>query len=134
MRAIPSIGTPEGGGVGQGQNRGSAHSALCGVFGLSLVPCYGARIFRRRTDCLIKVDREERPDIDETCMSAVQAMTGQGGWPMTVFLTPDLRPFFGGTYFPPEDRHGRPGFPKLLQAIAEFFRQDRDGVRARLPN
>lgn len=79
----------------------------------------------------IKVDREERPDIDEIYMSAVQAMSGQGGWPMTVFLTPDLRPFFGGTYFPPEDRHGRPGFPKLLQAIAEFYRQDRDGVESK---
>ena len=59
----------------------------------------------------IKVDREERPDLDEIYMAAVQAMTGSGGWPMSVFLTPDLRPFFGGTYFPPEDRHGMAGFP-----------------------
>ena len=57
----------------------------------------------------IKVDREERPDLDEIYMSAVQAMTGSGGWPMTMFLTPDLKPFHGGTYFPPTDRYGRPG-------------------------
>ena len=83
MRVIPSIGTPiEGGGVGQGENRGSTNSACCGVFGLSLVPCYGARIFRKRTDRLDKVDREERPDIDEIYISEIQAMSGQGGWPM----------------------------------------------------
>jgi len=56
----------------------------------------------------IKVDREERPDLDEIYMKAVQAMTGSGGWPMSVFLTPDLEPFFGGTYFPPTQRYGRP--------------------------
>ncbi|MDP6984981.1 MAG: thioredoxin domain-containing protein, partial [Candidatus Latescibacteria bacterium] len=61
----------------------------------------------------IKVDREERPDLDEIYMAAVQAMTGSGGWPMTVFLTPDLRPFYGGTYFPPDDRYGRPGFGRV---------------------
>ena len=55
-------------------------------------------------------------------------MTGQGGWPMTVFLTPDLQPFYGGTYFPPEDRHGRPGFPRVLQAIADYYRENRAGV------
>ena len=60
----------------------------------------------------IKVDREERPDLDEIYMNAVQVMTRQGGWPMTVFLTPDLKPFYGGTYYPPTDRYGRPGFPK----------------------
>ena len=76
----------------------------------------------------IKVDREERPDVDEIYMTAVQAMTGQGGWPMTVFLTPDLKPFYGGTYFPPEDRHGRPGFPRVLQAIADYYRENRAGV------
>ena len=58
----------------------------------------------------IKVDREERPDLDEIYMNAVQIMTRQGGWPMTVFLTPDLKPFYGGTYYPPTDRYGRPGF------------------------
>ena len=76
----------------------------------------------------IKVDREERPDVDEIYMTAVQAMTGQGGWPMTVFLTPDLQPFYGGTYFPPEDRYGRPGFPRVLQAIADYYRENRAGV------
>ena len=59
----------------------------------------------------IKVDREERPDVDQIYMKAVQSMTGRGGWPMTVFLTPDGTPFYGGTYFPPVDRHGMPGFP-----------------------
>ena len=66
----------------------------------------------------IKVDREERPDIDSIYMKAVQAITGSGGWPMTVFLTSNAEPFYGGTYFPPEDRPGLPGFPKVLQAIA----------------
>ena len=59
----------------------------------------------------IKVDREERPDLDEIYMNAVQMLTGRGGWPMTMFLTPDGKPFYGGTYFPPEDRQGMPGFP-----------------------
>ena len=59
----------------------------------------------------IKVDREERPDLDETYMNVVTALTGRGGWPLSVFLTPDLKPFYGGTYFPPEDRGGLPGFP-----------------------
>lgn len=76
----------------------------------------------------IKVDREERPDLDEIYMAAVQAMTGSGGWPMTVFLTPDLRPFYGGTYYPPEDSHGRPGFPRVLAAVAGHFRNHRDRV------
>ena len=76
----------------------------------------------------IKVDREERPDLDEIYMGAVQAMTGSGGWPMTVFLTPDLRPFYGGTYFPPEDRHGRPGFPTVLGAVAQHYRDQREKV------
>ena len=76
----------------------------------------------------IKVDREERPDIDSIYMMAVQAMTGQGGWPMTVFLTPDGVPFFGGTYYPPEDRQGMPGFPKVLQAISKVYRESRGEV------
>ncbi|HCL29600.1 MAG TPA: thioredoxin domain-containing protein [Candidatus Latescibacteria bacterium] len=76
----------------------------------------------------IKVDREERPDIDEIYMTAVQAMTGQGGWPMTVFLTPDLRPYYGGTYYPPDDRHGRPGFPRVLQAVSDHYTGQRDRV------
>jgi uncharacterized protein YyaL (SSP411 family) len=69
----------------------------------------------------IKVDREERPDLDEIYMTAVQSMTGQGGWPLNVFLTPEGRPFYGGTYFPPEDRYGRPGFPALLAAISDAW-------------
>ncbi len=69
----------------------------------------------------IKVDREERPDIDGIYMEAVQMMTGQGGWPMSVFLLPDLRPFFGGTYFPPDDKWGRPGFKNVLLRLAEVY-------------
>ena len=76
----------------------------------------------------IKVDREERPDLDGIYMNAVQMMTGHGGWPMTVFLTPDGRPFYGGTYFPPVDRQGMPGFPRLLIALAEAWRERRDEV------
>ena len=78
----------------------------------------------------IKVDREERPDLDDVYMAAVQALTGGGGWPMSVFLTPELEPFFGGTYFPPEDRHGMPGFPRVLSAVADAYRTRRDDVVA----
>ena len=76
----------------------------------------------------VKVDREERPDVDAVYMSAVQAMTGAGGWPMTVVMTPDGEPFFGGTYFPPDDRFGRPGFPKVLDALADAWHNRRDEV------
>jgi len=76
----------------------------------------------------IKVDREERPDLDAIYMQAVQAMTGGGGWPLTVFLTPDARPFFGGTYFPPEDKHGMSGFPLVLRAVADSYRNRRREV------
>jgi len=76
----------------------------------------------------IKVDREERPDLDEIYMAAVQAMTGSGGWPMTVFLTPELQPFYGGTYFPPDNRFGRPGFKTLLERLAEAWDTRRDEV------
>lgn len=76
----------------------------------------------------IKVDREERPDVDKVYMSAVQTMVGQGGWPLSVFLTPDLRPFYGGTYFPPKDGYGRPGFPSLLERINEVWQQERENV------
>jgi uncharacterized protein YyaL (SSP411 family) len=76
----------------------------------------------------IKVDREERPDIDEIYMTAVQLLTGQGGWPLTVFLTPDLKPFFGGTYFPPQDRWGRPGLLTVLKAIVELYRKEREKI------
>ncbi len=76
----------------------------------------------------IKVDREERPDLDDVYMAAVQTLTGSGGWPMSVFLTPTLEPFFGGTYFPPEDRHGMPGFPRVLGAISAAYRDRRNEV------
>src|SRR5438093_7884716 len=76
----------------------------------------------------IKVDREERPDLDDVYMAAVQAMTGGGGWPMSVFLTPDLQPFFGGTYFPPDDRHGMPSTPRVLSGVADAFRSRRAEV------
>ena len=73
----------------------------------------------------VKVDREERPDVDAVYMQAVQAMSGHGGWPMTMFLAPDGRPFFGGTYYPNTDRHGMPGFPRVLQAVDEAWRERR---------
>jgi uncharacterized protein YyaL (SSP411 family) len=76
----------------------------------------------------IKVDREERPDVDSIYMQAVQMMTGHGGWPMSVFLTPDGRPFYAGTYFPPSDRHGLPGFPRVLAHVASAFRTRRADV------
>ena len=76
----------------------------------------------------IKVDREERPDVDNIYMQAVQTLTGRGGWPMTVFLTPDGKPFYGGTYFPPSDRQGMPGFPRLLEAVADAYNSKRDDV------
>jgi len=76
----------------------------------------------------IKVDREERPDVDRIYMTFVQATTGGGGWPMSVWLTPDLQPFFGGTYFPPENRWGHPGFSSVLGQIASAWRTDRDQV------
>src|SRR6201988_4818990 len=76
----------------------------------------------------IKVDREERPDIDHVYMTFVQATTGSGGWPMSVWLTPELKPFFGGTYFPPSARWGRPGFTEILQQIAQVWRGERGKV------
>jgi len=78
----------------------------------------------------IKVDREERPDIDKVYMTAVQATTGSGGWPMSVWLTPDLKPFFCGTYFPPDARYGRPGFKELLQRIEDVWEGNHTGVLA----
>lgn len=76
----------------------------------------------------IKVDREERPDIDRIYMTYVQATTGSGGWPMSVFLTPDLKPFFGGTYFPPDNRYQRPGFATVLERLAEAWKKDRERI------
>ncbi|MDD5542551.1 MAG: thioredoxin domain-containing protein [Acidobacteriia bacterium] len=72
----------------------------------------------------IKVDRDERPDIDTRLQAAVQTISGQGGWPLTAFLTPEGKPFFGGTYFPPEDRYGRPGFKRILFTLAEYYKKD----------
>jgi hypothetical protein len=76
----------------------------------------------------VKVDRDERPDVDSRYQAAVQAMSGQGGWPLTAFLTPDGRPFFGGTYFPPEDLWGRPGFKRVLSSIASAYREKHNDV------
>ncbi|MFE4666155.1 thioredoxin domain-containing protein [Streptomyces sp. NPDC056716] len=76
----------------------------------------------------VKVDREERPDVDAVYMEAVQAATGQGGWPMTVFLTPDAEPFYFGTYFPPAPRHGMPGFPQVLEGVRQAWEQRREEV------
>jgi uncharacterized protein YyaL (SSP411 family) len=78
----------------------------------------------------IKVDREERPDVDKIYMTFVQSTTGSGGWPLNVFLTPDLKPFFGGTYFPPDNRHGRPSFLSLLQQIAGLWRERKMEIAA----
>ncbi|HVR05412.1 MAG TPA: thioredoxin domain-containing protein [Solirubrobacteraceae bacterium] len=78
----------------------------------------------------VKVDREERPDIDALYMEAVQGMTGHGGWPLNVFLTPDQLPFYGGTYFPPQPRHGMPAWSEVLQAIAELWRERAPDIRA----
>ena len=77
----------------------------------------------------IKVDREERPDLDQIYMNAVQMMTHHGGWPMTVFLTPDAVPFYGGTYFPPQDRYNIPGFPRVLIGVAEAYKERQDEIR-----
>ncbi|MGB7156774.1 MAG: DUF255 domain-containing protein [Tepidisphaeraceae bacterium] len=76
----------------------------------------------------IKVDREERPDVDQLYMTAVQVLTRHGGWPMSVWLTPDLRPFYGGTYFPPEDAHGRPGFVTVLRELEDAYKNRKDDV------
>ena len=76
----------------------------------------------------IKVDREERPDLDSIYMDAVQTMTGHGGWPLTVFLTPDKKPFFGGTYFPPIDKHGLPSFKKILLNISQLYEKDKKTI------
>ena len=76
----------------------------------------------------IKVDREERPDLDSIYMKAIQVTTGSGGWPLTAFLTPDCKPFYGGTYFPPEDRHGIPGFPKLLKSVSDAYINSRSEI------
>ena len=102
------------------------------------MPRHGARVVRERevAELLnrdfvpIKVDREERPDVDDIYMPAVQTMTGSGGWPLSLFLTPDGKPFYGGTYFPPDDRYGRPGFPSVLAAIADAWKNRREELEA----
>ena len=86
-----------------------------------------ARVMNEHFVC-IKVDREERPDVDSVYMEAVVALTGHGGWPMTVFVTPDGEPFYGGTYYPPEARHGLPSFRQVLNAVAEAWRERRDDI------
>ena len=76
----------------------------------------------------IKVDREERPDVDKVYMTPVQALTGSGGWPLSAWLTPDLKPYYGGTYFPPESKYGRPGFPDILLQLSKAWQEQRDKV------
>src|SRR5271154_4189 len=76
----------------------------------------------------VKVDRDERPDVDTRYQAAVSAISGQGGWPLTGFLTPDGRPYYGGTYFPPDDAMGRPGFRRILSAVADAYRTRRAEV------
>ena len=76
----------------------------------------------------VKVDREERPDVDAIYMNACQAMTGQGGWPMSLFLTPDGKPFYGGTYFPPVRRYNMPAFGEILLNIARLWQEDRQAI------
>src|SRR6478672_6374165 len=79
----------------------------------------------------VKVDREERPDVDAIYMEAVQAISGQGGWPMTVFLDPDGVPFYGGTYFPPDESRGMPSFRMVMEAVIDAFERKRDEIRER---
>ena len=94
----------------------------CHVMEREIVRGRARRQFLNEHFVSIKVDREERPDVDKIYMTFVQSTTGSGGWPMNVFLTPDLKPFFGGTYFPPDARYGRPSFLQLLQQIASSGR------------
>src|SRR5256885_2712099 len=89
-----------------------------------------AALMNERYVC-VKVDREERPDVDGIYMDAVVAMTGHGGWPLTVFLTPEGEPFLGGTYFPPEPRHGMPSFQQVLVAVSDLYRERRGDVDER---
>ena len=81
----------------------------------------------------VKVDREERPDVDAIYMEAVQAITGHGGWPMTVFLDPDGVPFYGGTYFPPDERRGMPSFRMVMEAVVHAFETQREEIREKAP-
>src|ERR1700704_2983669 len=81
----------------------------------------------------VKVDREERPDVDALYMEAVQAISGQGGWPMTVFLDPEGVPFYGGTYFPPDEGRGMPSFRMVMEAVVDAFERKRDEIGERAP-
>src|SRR4028119_836817 len=82
----------------------------------------------------IKIDREERPDLDHIYMEAVQLMTGSGGWPLNVFLTPDLKPFYGGTYFPPEPAFNRPSWKEILLSISEIYKEKREEIHQQAEN
>src|ERR687894_489238 len=87
-----------------------------------------ARLMNEHFVC-IKVDREERPDVDAIYMEACQAMTGHGGWPLNAFVTPEQVPFYAGTYFPPEERHGMPSWRRVLKGVADAWDQQRDEIR-----
>ena len=140
MPAIPSTGTP--GETKRSRARGDEDKPIFLSIGYST--CHWCHVMEHesfesqpiaealnRDFVSIKVDREERPDVDRVYMSFVQATTGSGGWPMSVFLTPDLKPFFGGTYFPPTSRWGRPGFADLLaRARPRVARRAREGRRS----
>src|SRR5579859_5686803 len=86
-----------------------------------------AALMNERFVC-VKVDREERPDVDAICMEACQALTGRGGWPLNAFLTPELVPFYAGTYFPPQAAHGIPSWPMVLDAVADAWERRRDEI------
>src|SRR5579863_7444718 len=92
-----------------------------------------AAVMNERFVC-VKVDREERPDVDAMCMEAVQAMTGRGGWPLNAFLSPELVPFYAGTYFPPAPRHGLPSWRMVLLAVADAWERRREEIRQRQPD
>ena len=91
-----------------------------------------AAVMNERFVC-VKVDREERPDVDAICMEACQAMTGHGGWPLNAFLTPDGVPFYAGTYFPPEPRHGLPSWRMVLDGVAQAWSERREQIREQGP-
>ena len=123
--------------VRPGAPREQADLPVGRLLDVPLVPRDGARELREPGDrrgaqsryfVSIKVDREERPDVDRVYMTFVQATTGSGGWPMSVWLTPTLEPFYGGTYFPPEARWGRPGFVEILEEIARVWREEQPKV------
>src|ERR1700739_814734 len=100
----------------------------CHVMGHESFEDDGTAAVLNREFVNIKVDREERPDVDRVYMTFVQATTGGGGWPMSVWLTPDLKPFVGGTYFPPEDRSGQPAFKKVLERVATAWKENHDKI------